>query len=184
MRPLHPAPLLKPTGSRTVDRGPWFILVDPVPRYPAIDNEIDERAADLDRSAPIRCQLAENIGAQRPPQIHRTDARAPNNCSSCSSWRTNRAVKSTGQLQGNYKTRTRLDIIPCYQWPKDRITRPRAPRISGQIAQFRGKSTGIRRPRPPCRPAGAWAMFLTNSCYKNDIGYNYAIISYFRGPDP
>ena len=104
------------------------------------------------------------------------------------SWRKiserSRAVKSTGQLQGNYKTRTRLDIIPCYQWPKDRITRPRAPRISGQIAQFRGKSTGIRRPRPPCRPAGAWAMFLTNSCYKNDIGYNYAIISYFRGPDP
>jgi len=58
MPPPHPAPLLKPTGSRTVDRGPWFDLVDLVPRYPAIDNEVDERAADLNRSAPIRRQLA------------------------------------------------------------------------------------------------------------------------------
>ena len=39
-------------------------MVDLVPRYPTIDNEVDERAADLDRSAPIRRQLAENIGAQ------------------------------------------------------------------------------------------------------------------------
>jgi len=41
-------------GSRTVDRGIWFVLVDPVPRYPTIDNEVDEKAVDLDRSAPIR----------------------------------------------------------------------------------------------------------------------------------
>ena len=60
----------------------------------------------------------------------------------------------------------------------------RVPPISGQTAQFQPKSTAIRRPRTPCRPAGAWAMFLTNSCYKNDIGYNYAIISYFRVPEP
>jgi len=52
--------------------------VDLVPRYPAIDNEVDERAADLDRTAPIWTE---------PP---RSDA----------SWRKilerSRAVKSTG----------------------------------------------------------------------------------------
>ena len=37
-----------------MDRGIWFVLVDPVPRYPTIDNEVDEKAVDLDRSAPIR----------------------------------------------------------------------------------------------------------------------------------
>jgi hypothetical protein len=51
-----------------------FDLVDLVPRYPVIDNEVDERAVNLvrsapirpdpPRSAPIRRQLAENIGAQ------------------------------------------------------------------------------------------------------------------------
>ena len=60
----------------------------------------------------------------------------------------------------------------------------RVPPISGQSAQFRGKSTAIRRPRTPCRPAVAWAMFLTNSCHKNDMGYNYVIAGLFRGPDP
>ena len=123
MRPPHPAPWLKPTGSRTVDRGIWFDMVDLVPRYPAIDNEIDERAVNLDRSAPIRCQLAENIGAQRPPQIHRIDVRAPINCSSCSSWRNNRDGCRAPQPQGDHKNPARIDNIACYQWPKDRITR-------------------------------------------------------------
>ena len=41
-------------GPWTVDRGPWFNLVDLVPRYPVIDNEMYERAVDLDRSAQIR----------------------------------------------------------------------------------------------------------------------------------
>ncbi len=79
------------------------------------------------------------------------------------------------QLQHDHETRTRIDNIPCYQCPKDRLTRPRVPRISGQSARFKPKSTAIRRPRTPCRPAGAWAMFLTNSCHKNDMGYNYVI---------
>ena len=61
-----------------MDREIWFVLIDPVPRYPVIDNEIDERAADPPRSAPIR------------PDPPRSDA----------SWQGNRdgsrAVKSTG----------------------------------------------------------------------------------------
>ena len=155
MRPLHPAPLLKPTGSRTVDRGPWFILVDPVPRYPAIDNEIDERAADLDRSAPIRRQLAGK--SRRQPRT---------------------ATAGGSQKPGQDRHYRMLSMA---RRPHNAT---RVPPISGQTARFKPKSTAIRRPRTPCRPAGAWAMFLTNSCYKNDIGYNYAIISYFRGPDP
>jgi hypothetical protein len=57
-------------GSRTVDRGIWFVLVDPVPRYPTIDNEVDERAADL-------VDRAQNIEEQPLSQIHRHDARSP-----------------------------------------------------------------------------------------------------------
>ena len=60
----------------------------------------------------------------------------------------------------------------------------RVPRISGHFTKVSTNMLAIHRPRTPCRPAGAWAMFLTNSCYKNDIGYNYAIISYFRVPEP
>ena len=167
-----------------MDRGIWFDLVDLVPRYPTIDNELDERAADLDRSAPIRSiwrkilersALPKSTGAVLERQITAAAAAAGAPIATAA---------GTGQLQGDYKTQTRLDNIPCYQWSKDRITRPRVPQISGQTAQFRGKSTGIRRPRTPCRPAGAWAMFLTNSCHKNDMGYNYVIAGLFRGPDP
>jgi len=162
--------------------------VDLVPRYPMNGNEVNERAVDLDRSAPIRSIWQQNIDAQRPPQIHRHSVRAPINCMSCTGWRTNRhgcaPIFCAKQLQHDYETRTRIDNIACYQCPKDRITRPRVPRISGQTARFKPKTTAIRRPRPPCRPAVAWAMFLTNSCHKNDMGYNYVITGLFRGPDP
>ena len=120
MRPPHPAPLLKPTGPRFEVRGSRFDLVDLVPRYPTIENEVDERAADL-------VDLAQNMGAQPLSQIHRIDARAPINCMSFTSWRNNRdgsaSISRAGQPQGDHKTRSRIDNIPCYQWPKDRITR-------------------------------------------------------------
>jgi hypothetical protein len=174
----------------TMNRGPWD-MVRSGRSGAQIPSDRQRDGRQRRGSGPIRpdpVDLAENIGAQRPPQIHRTDVRAPNNCSSCSSWRTNRhgcaPIFRARQPQHDHETRTRIDNIVCYQWPKDRLTRPRVPPISGQTAQFRGKSTGIRRPRTPCRPAGAWAMFLTNSCHKNDMGYNYVIAGLFRGPDP
>ena len=67
-----------------------------MPRYPAIDNEMDERAAK-------RRQLAQNMGAQRPAQIHRTDARASINCMNSRGWRNNRDGSRAGQPQGDYK---------------------------------------------------------------------------------
>ena len=129
-------------------------------------------------SGPIRpdpVDLAENIGAQRPPQIHRTDARAPINCMSCTSWRNNRDGcwhrTTAGGLRFPGQDR-QYRMLSMAQRPHNAT---RVPRISGQTAQFQPKSTAIRRPRTPCRPAGAWAMFLTNSCHKNDMGYNYVI---------
>ena len=160
-------------------------MVDLVPRYPAIDNEIDERAVNLDRYAPIRRQLAENIGAQRPPQIHRRGVRAPINCTS---WRKiserSRAVKSTGavferqltapaaaaaaaggrsrrdydarQLQGDHETRARIDIISCFQWAKDRITRLGSPRYRVNPPSFNPNrpESADRAPRADLRGLG------------------------------
>jgi len=71
-----------------------------VPRYPTIENEVDERAADL-------VDLAQNMGAQPLTQIHRTDVRASINCMSFTSWRNNRdgcaPISRAGQPQGDYK---------------------------------------------------------------------------------
>ena len=38
-------------------------MVDLVPRYPAIDNEVDERAVNLDRSGPIWRKISERSRA-------------------------------------------------------------------------------------------------------------------------
>jgi len=109
-------------APRSMARGPLkrSRTVDLVPRYPTIENEVDERAADL-------VDLAQNMGAQPLSQIHRHDVRAPINCMNSRGWRHNRdgsaPISRAGQPQGDHKTRSRIDIIACYQWPKDRITR-------------------------------------------------------------
>ena len=94
--------------------------VDLLPRYPTNGNEMDERDA-------IRRQLAQNIKEQPLTQIHRIDVRASINCMICTSWRNNldgcSPISRAGQPQEDHKTRSRIDNIACYQWPKYRITR-------------------------------------------------------------
>jgi len=136
-------PRTPPLGLNLRARGPWTVKYGSFWSIRCPDTRRSTTRStreppiwtDPPRSAPIRRQLAVNIGAQRPPQIHRTDARALNNCMSCSSWRswrTNRhgcaPISRAKQLQGDHETRTRIDNIACYQWPKDRITRLGSPR--------------------------------------------------------
>jgi len=138
-----PSPWALAQTYGTVDRGPWTVVQSGGPRA-QIPSDRQRDVRESRGSGPIRpdpVDPAENIGAQRPPQIHRTDARALNNCMSCSSWRswrTNRhgcaPISRAKQLQHDHETRTRIDNIACYQWPKDRLTRPRGPSISGQSA--------------------------------------------------
>ena len=54
MRPQHPAPLLKPMGPRSEARANRIFPVHIVPRYPANENEVDERAVYLaDLAVPV-----------------------------------------------------------------------------------------------------------------------------------
>ena len=184
MPPPHPAPLLKPMARdpRPVEYGSIWWTSCPDTRQSTTSSTTeppiwtDPPRSDASwRKISERSRAVKSTGSTLERQITAAAAAAGAPIATAA---------GTGQLQHDYETRTRLDNIPCYQWSKDRITRPRVPQISGQTAQFRGKSTGIRRPRTPCRPAGAWAMFLTNSCHKNDMGYNYVIAGLFRGPDP
>ena len=109
-------------APRSTARGPLkrSRTVDPVPRYPTNENEMDDRDAN-------RRQLAQNIGEQPLTQIHRIDVRASINCMICTSWRNNldgcSPISRAGQPQEDHKTRSGIDIIACYQWPKYRITR-------------------------------------------------------------
>ena len=184
MRPPHPAPWLKPTDHEpwTVGYGSFWSIRCPDTRRsttrwttePPIRPDPPRSDASW-RKISERSRAVKSTGTTFERQLTAAAAAAGGPIATAA---------GTGQLQGDHETRTRIDNIVCYQWPKDRLTRSRVPPISGQTAQFRGKSTGIRRPRTPCRPAGAWAMFLTNSCHKNDMGYNYVIAGLFRGPDP
>ena len=153
-------------APRSEARGPLkrSRTVDLVPRYPANGNEMDERAADLDRSAPIRRHLAQNMGAQPLSQIHRIDVRASINCMSFTSWRNNRdgsaSISRAGQPQGDHKTRSRIDNIPCYQWPKDRITRLGSLGYRVKSPSFRCNviTSAARAPRADLRGLGPCSL--------------------------
>ena len=70
------------------------------------------------------------------------------------------------------------DLAPYYAMKSTAVSRLTRPRVPGQLRRFTKVLTNmlaIRRPRTPCRPAEAWAMFLTNDCYKFDMKYNYVI---------
>ena len=131
-----PPPLGRTTrvmGPRSATHGRWFPCIDPVPRYPAIGYEIDDRAATATGSGRLDHDPVASAGLPTYKRVAKVPGKIP---------------------------------IPIQTRPA--IRRPcnhNATRYPRQLRHFTDIPTNMlanRRPRPPCRPAGAWAMFLTN----------------------